>query len=281
MPKTMSDEAGFGLVIMSKLEEAENAVGQISIEDITRCIPEAARSINFETTGGRNQLVKKTREHLEGEKKNIKKKGDDLKKARRKLCKQRRKYKARKDIQWRCPRRVDLEQVHTTVYSLTDPVQSILVEPRVDEAARAGTRPRAQQNPGHCEMRLFRLSVQSCTPSWSCAVNLTGQTTDDSHSRGFHTTHSPWTPARQPPLRRFPTETLQDNCSAGSMQSTSFGFSGDAYYGPVFDQDPTTASGSAADTSSVRPSTRNHIELSLLRKTLEPSNVICQRECTL
>ena len=169
----------------------------------------------------------------------------------------------------------------TPLYIPSPIVQSVLVEPRVDEAAKAGSILCAQQNPRHCEMRLFRLSVESCTPSWSCAVNLTGQTTDDSHSRGFHTTHSRWTPARHPPLRRSPKETLWDNRSAGSTQSTSFGFLGDASYGPDFDQDPTTASGSAADTSSVRPSRRNRIELSLLCKTPEPSNVNCWRKFTL
>ena len=51
-PKTACDESGFGRMIVEKLEAAE---GAISFEDITKCIPNAARTVDFETAGGRNK----------------------------------------------------------------------------------------------------------------------------------------------------------------------------------------------------------------------------------
>ena len=42
LPKTLSDETDFGLPVMSKLEEAEDAVGELCI-DITEIILEATK----------------------------------------------------------------------------------------------------------------------------------------------------------------------------------------------------------------------------------------------
>ena len=50
------------------MEAAQDAVVEISIEDITTILPEAARAIHFERAGVRCQLVKKTKEHSEAEK---------------------------------------------------------------------------------------------------------------------------------------------------------------------------------------------------------------------
>ena len=58
-PNAISDESGFGRVIVAKLEHAEDAMGEISNEDITIFIPDAARSVEFETTGGRGRLIKR------------------------------------------------------------------------------------------------------------------------------------------------------------------------------------------------------------------------------
>ena len=58
---------GIQAYIVEKQEAAEDVMGEISIEDITKCIPNAARVVEFEKAGGRNQLVKKTVEHLEAE----------------------------------------------------------------------------------------------------------------------------------------------------------------------------------------------------------------------
>ena len=66
-PKTTGDESGFGRMIVGKLEAAEDVMGEISIEDITKCIPNAARAVEFETTRGMINW-KKTAEHLEAEK---------------------------------------------------------------------------------------------------------------------------------------------------------------------------------------------------------------------
>ena len=94
----MSDEDGFGRMILKELEENQDIMGEISIEDITNCIPSAARALEFETNGGRDQLVKKTKEHLEAEKSLGGKLGEELKEAKRKLAKQRRRYRARRII---------------------------------------------------------------------------------------------------------------------------------------------------------------------------------------
>ena len=85
--------------MVEKLEAAEDGIGEISIEDTTKCIPDAARTVEFETVGGRNQLVKKSKEHIEAEKILRVKIGKELTAAKRKLAKQRRKYKARRVIQ--------------------------------------------------------------------------------------------------------------------------------------------------------------------------------------
>ena len=44
------------------------AVGKISIEDTRKSLPEAARAATFERRGGRSQLVKRKKEHIEAEK---------------------------------------------------------------------------------------------------------------------------------------------------------------------------------------------------------------------
>ena len=52
---TESDACGFGRVIVGSLEAAEDVMGEVSIEDITECIPKAARAVDFESAGGRNR----------------------------------------------------------------------------------------------------------------------------------------------------------------------------------------------------------------------------------
>ena len=49
------------------VEAAEDVMGEISIEDITTCIPNAARAVEFETTRGIINWKMKA-EHLEAEK---------------------------------------------------------------------------------------------------------------------------------------------------------------------------------------------------------------------
>ena len=74
-------------------------MGEVSIEDITECIPKAASTVDFESAGRRNRLVKKTAELLEAERNLRGKIGEELKVAKRNLAKQRRKYRARRIIQ--------------------------------------------------------------------------------------------------------------------------------------------------------------------------------------
>ena len=80
---------------MESLEDVEDVMGGISIEDITNNLPNAARAVEFESTEGGNELVKKTKEqpNLQG------KIGEYLKEAKREQAKQRRKYRARRIIQ--------------------------------------------------------------------------------------------------------------------------------------------------------------------------------------
>ena len=74
---------------MGSLEDAEDLMGDISIEDIVKNLPRAARAPEFESSGGEgNKLVKKTEEHLEAEKNLRGKDGDELKTAKRGLTKQ-------------------------------------------------------------------------------------------------------------------------------------------------------------------------------------------------
>ena len=79
--------------------DLEDVMGEISIDDITKNTPKAARAVDFESSGGGNKLAKKTKERLESEKKFWWKAGEELKEAKRNLAKQRRKYRARKIIQ--------------------------------------------------------------------------------------------------------------------------------------------------------------------------------------
>ena len=69
-------------MIVGSLEDAEDLMGSISIEDITKNLPRAARAVEFESIGGGNKLVKKTKVHLEAEKKLRGKGGDELKMAK-------------------------------------------------------------------------------------------------------------------------------------------------------------------------------------------------------
>ena len=74
-------------------------MGEISTEDITECIPKAARAVDFVSVEGKHRLVKKTAEHLEVERNLRGKKGEELKIVIRNFAKQTRKYKARRIIQ--------------------------------------------------------------------------------------------------------------------------------------------------------------------------------------
>ena len=65
-PKTESDETGFGRVIVEELEKAQDLMGEVL--DMTNNLPRAAEAVEFESRGGRNRMVRKTREHLEAEK---------------------------------------------------------------------------------------------------------------------------------------------------------------------------------------------------------------------
>ena len=98
-PKTEGDETGFGRMIVGSLEDAEDLMENISIEDVTKNLPRAARAVEVESTAGGNKLVKKTKEHLEAEKNLQGKTGDELKMAKRELTKQRRRYRARRLMQ--------------------------------------------------------------------------------------------------------------------------------------------------------------------------------------
>ena len=86
-------------MIVESLEDAEDPMGDISIEAITKNLPNAAKAIECESTRGGNRLIKKTKEHLEAEKNLRGKDGDELKMAKRELTKQRRRYTARRIMQ--------------------------------------------------------------------------------------------------------------------------------------------------------------------------------------
>ena len=51
-------------MIVGSLEDAEDPMGDISIEDITKNLPNAAKAIEFESTGGGNRLIKKRKSIL-------------------------------------------------------------------------------------------------------------------------------------------------------------------------------------------------------------------------
>ena len=97
--KAESEECGFGRVIVESLEVAEDVMGEVGVEDITECVPKAARAVEFEAAGKRNRLVKKTTEHLEAEKNLSRRTGEELKMAKSNLAKRRRKYTARRIVQ--------------------------------------------------------------------------------------------------------------------------------------------------------------------------------------
>ena len=78
---------------------AEDVMGEISIDDITKNIPKAAGEVEFDSAGRGNKPVKKTKEHLEAEKKLRGKAGEELNVSKRELAKPRRKYRAIRIIQ--------------------------------------------------------------------------------------------------------------------------------------------------------------------------------------
>ena len=53
---------------MSRVNAAEDAVGDIRSDEITTITPEAARAVNLERGRVRSQLVDKSKEHVEVEK---------------------------------------------------------------------------------------------------------------------------------------------------------------------------------------------------------------------
>ena len=57
-------------------------------DDITKNKPKAVRAVEFKSAGGGNKLVKKTKGHLEAEKKLRGKAGEERKEVKRNLTKQ-------------------------------------------------------------------------------------------------------------------------------------------------------------------------------------------------
>ena len=72
-------------------------MGDISIEDITKNMLSAARAVEFESTGGGNKLVKKTKEHLEAEKNLRGKDGDELKDGQKTVDQTKKKIQSQKN----------------------------------------------------------------------------------------------------------------------------------------------------------------------------------------
>ena len=77
---------------VESLDDAEDMMGHISIEDITKKLPMAARAFGFESTRERNSMVRKTREHLKAEMNWRGKDGEEQKKC------QKRADQANKDV---------------------------------------------------------------------------------------------------------------------------------------------------------------------------------------
>ena len=96
-PKTECDEACFCRSLVESLEDAENILGEVSTEDMSKKWPKAARSFEFESARGGNKAVRKTLEHLEAEKNLRGKEGEEA--ARRRLSKHRRKFKAQRIVE--------------------------------------------------------------------------------------------------------------------------------------------------------------------------------------
>ena len=97
-PKTASDESGFRRMIVEELEAVEDVMGVVSIEDITESISRAARAAEFEAAGGRNRWMKKTKAHLETEKKLRRKTGEELKEAKRNLTKKKEEKQSQRNL---------------------------------------------------------------------------------------------------------------------------------------------------------------------------------------
>ena len=87
-PSTESDETGFRKMIVENLEDAEDVMGEISIEDITKNMPRLAKAVKFDSAGGGCELLKKMKERLEA-KKRLRGKDGELKVAKRDFAKQR------------------------------------------------------------------------------------------------------------------------------------------------------------------------------------------------
>ena len=87
-------------MLVADLEDAEDLMGTISIEDMVKNLPRAARATEFESSsGGGAKMVKKTKEHFDAEKNLRGKYDDELEIAKRELTKHRRKYRARRIMQ--------------------------------------------------------------------------------------------------------------------------------------------------------------------------------------
>ena len=56
--KDRSDGCGFGRMIVESLEAVEDVMGEVSIEDITECMPKSARADEFESAGREKQIGK-------------------------------------------------------------------------------------------------------------------------------------------------------------------------------------------------------------------------------
>ena len=87
-------------MLVAGLEDAEDLLSDISIEDMVKNLPTAARAIEFESSRGEGaKMVKKTKEHFDAEKNLRGKDDDELKMAKKELTKHRRRYRARRIMQ--------------------------------------------------------------------------------------------------------------------------------------------------------------------------------------
>ena len=85
-------------MLVGSLENAEDFMGDIRIQDITKNLPRAARAIELESSrGGGSKIVKKTKEHLEAERNLRGTDGDEPKIAKRELTKQKKKVQSQQN----------------------------------------------------------------------------------------------------------------------------------------------------------------------------------------
>ena len=54
-------------MIVESFEDASDLMCDVSIEDITEVLSEASSSSEFESSGKRSRIVKKSKEHIEAE----------------------------------------------------------------------------------------------------------------------------------------------------------------------------------------------------------------------